>query len=202
MIATKTTTTMMMGASFLLLTASTASAKPRNHDGFYFQLSGGLGFYSASTDAGGDQTYSGMTIPTSLLLGGTVGKKVAIGGGITLDYAPSPTYSLNGQDSAIEFKQYVFGIGLFADFYLNPEKGGLHFPAFVGWGGLETSTSNGAGGSDPTGLIVSAGVGYDVYMSDDWSIGGTAKFAYGFWSLGDASYPTIAPALLVNLTYH
>ena len=187
------------------LVSATASAEPKTHDGFHMQLQTGFGYYSSSaSEAGTDVTYSGATVPMSLLLGGTPMKGLVIGGGFFVDTAPSPGYEVNGMEPAgtPDFKQYVVGLGLYGDYYLDPKKGGLHFQGFLGWGGLETSTSGGAGGSDPTGLVVAAGGGYDIWIANEWSVGGMLRFAYGPFKLNDTSYSTIAPALLATLTYH
>ncbi len=187
----------------MLGAVGTAEAEPTKHDGFYMQLTGGLGYYSASADAGGvDQSYSGTTLPMSLMLGGTLKPGLAIGGGFFVDYSSSPTFEQNGMEvEGLDFSQYVVGLGLTVDYYLKPE-GGTHFQGFLGWGGLETSTDAGAGGSDPTGLVVFVAGGHDWFITDAWSAGVMGRLAYGAFSLNDVSFPTIAPSLLGTLTYH
>lgn len=181
-----------------------AKAEARTHDGFYLHFDAGLGYLSSSAEALGQEiTYSGVTFPASLLLGGTVGP-VAFGGGFFTDYAPSPSASFNGTSvdlDNVDVDLYLIGLGLFADVYPDPKKG-LHFLPFVGWGGLEASVEGNVGGSDPTGLILSMGVGYDFWISNQWSAGVMGRFAYAPLSLNDVSYTTIAPALLGTITYH
>ena len=182
----------------------TAHADDLTHDGFYLQAATGLGYYSVSAEVQTmEATYSGVTIPMSLMLGGSPVKGLAIGGGFMIDYAPSPGYEVNGQefDTNIDFTQYVIGIGPFVDYYLDP-AGGLHFQAFVGWGGLETSAEGDVGGSDPTGLVMALGAGYDIFVSDEWSIGCAGRFTFAPLSLNDVSFTTIEPALLLTATYH
>lgn len=185
--------------------AGTAHAADNTHDGFYLQAATGLGYYSVSAEPvpGQEATYSGMTVPLSLMLGGSPIDGLAIGGGFMVDYAPSPGYAVNGEDFDvnIDFTQYVIGIGPFADFYLDP-KGGLHFQAFAGWGGLETSAEGNVGGSDPTGLVMALGAGYDIFVSSEWSIGGMGRFTFAPLSLNDVSFTAIEPALLLTATYH
>jgi hypothetical protein len=180
-----------------------AEADPRTHDGFYLHLDLGLGYLSSSADVlDTSYTYSGVTLPSTILLGGTVGP-VAFGGGFFSDYAPSPSLSVEGGGSfePDDVSMYLIGIGMFADIYPNPKEG-LHFLPFVGWGGLEVTVDGNAGGSDPTGLVMSLGVGYDFWVSAAWSIGVMGRFAYAPLSLNDQSYTTIAPALLATFTYH
>lgn len=200
-----TTMKFLLVTCFLLISASTAHAEsqPKTHDGFHFQLSGGLGYYSASADMGGlSQSFSGVTLPSSLLLGGTIGNLV-IGGGIVLDYAPSPGIKQNGMEvQGLDVSQYIVGLGMYADYYLDPTKGGLHFQGFVGWGGLETSTSGNVGGSDPTGLVTYLGAGYDVWLSDEWSVGVLGRLLYAPLSLNSVSFTTVEPAVVATITWH
>jgi len=184
-----------------LCVSGQAEAAPRTHDGFYLQLNAGLGYLNASAEAGGNkQSLSGATLPSSLLLGGTVGP-VVIGGGFFAYHAFAPGASLNGQKQNLDFSMTLIGIGAFADIYPDIHKG-LHFQPFIGWGGLETSVNGNSGGSDPTGLVFAIGGGYDFFVSDNWSIGGMARIAYAPLSLNDVSYGVFAPSLLATFTYH
>jgi hypothetical protein len=181
-----------------------AKAEALTHDGFYLQFNAGLGYLSASLEPipGSKEKLSGVTFPSSLLLGGTVGP-VVIGGGFFADHAFSPSYSLNGNDSPFvnDVTMTLIGIGMFADIYPDVHKG-LHFQPFVGWGGLETSVNGNSGGSDPTGLVLAVGGGYDFFISDNWSFGGMLRIAYAPLSLNDVTYSTFSPSLLATITYH
>src|SRR5688572_14244310 len=85
--------------------SSEASADPETHDGFYLQLSTGLGYLSSTAEfpapVSSEVTYSGVTIPSTLLIGGTVGP-VVIGGGFFGDYAPAPSVEVGGQSGDLE----------------------------------------------------------------------------------------------------
>jgi hypothetical protein len=180
-----------------------AAAEPRQHDGFYLQLTTGVGYYSMSaSSAAGDESFSGMTIPISLMMGGSVMKGLAIGGGFFVDRAGSPTYEANGMTPAgmPDFTQYVIGIGGFADYYIKP-AGGLHFQGFVGWGGVETSNNGNVSGSDPTGLVMSIGAGYDWFLSNELSAGVMGRVSYGMFSINNIDTPTIAPAIVGTLSW-
>jgi len=186
----------------VLCGSGSAQAEPATHDGFYLQLNAGLGYMSASVEQGGQTAnLHGVTLPSSLLMGGTVGP-VVIGGGIFTDHAFSPGYSVNGESVPINnVTMTLIGIGAFADIYPDVHKG-LHFQPFVGWGGLERSVNGNSGGSDPTGLVLALGGGYDVFVSDNWSIGGMARIAYAPLKYDEASVGVIAPSLLATFTYH
>ncbi|HVJ15166.1 MAG TPA: hypothetical protein VM686_06990 [Polyangiaceae bacterium] len=192
----------LCGAAFV---APDAKAEAQTHDGFYLQLNAGLGYLSSSAEfpapLSGEITYSGVTIPSSLLIGGTVGP-VVIGGGFFGDYAPSPSVEMGGESADLEdVTLTLIGIGMFADIYPNPKEG-LHFQPFVGFGALEASYQGNAGGSDPTGLILALGVGYDFWVGNEWSIGPMFRFDYAPLALDDVNYNTIAPSLLCTFTYH
>jgi hypothetical protein len=185
-----------LSCAALMGSAATAHADsaPRTHDGFHFQVAGGLGYYNVSNDA---QPFSGVTIPMQLYLGGTLMSHLAFGGGIMFDYSPAPSTDVQGVSS-----QTVLGLGLYGDYYLDPKAGGLHFQGFLGWGGLETSFMGNVGGSDPTGLVTSVGVGYDMWMNDQWSYGVVGRLTYAPVSLNGNSFTTIEPAVVGVLTWH
>lgn len=186
-----------------LLLPGVAAAAPETHDGFYLQLDLGIGYLSSSAEFGGQTvTYSGATLPSALFMGGTVGP-VVIGGGLFADYAFSPSASAEGGPTVAleDVSLTLIGIGVFADIYPDPQKG-LHFQPFIGWGGLEASVNGNSGGSDPTGLVLAVGAGYDWFVSDNWSIGVMGRFGYAPLKLEETSYSTIAPALLGTFTYH
>lgn len=182
--------------ALIATTASSARADsaPRTHDGFHFQVAGGLGYYNVSNDA---QPFSGITLPTQILLGGTLMNGLAFGGGITFDYSPSPSTDVQGVSS-----QSIIGLGLYADYHLDAKTNGLHVQGFLGWGGLETSFMGNVGGSDPTGLVTHVGVGYQLWLTDQWSYGVMGRITYAPVSLGGNSYTTIEPAVVGTLTWH
>lgn len=190
---------LVLGATFL----THAEDRPRTHNGFHLQLSGGLGYYSVSSNTPVDQSFSGLTLPTSLLMGGTLYNHLVIGAGIIFDYASSPTYKLAGMEipDAVT-AQMILGLGLYGDYYLQAQGNGPHFQIVAGWGGLETSFHGNVVGSDPTGLVTSLGGGYDWWISDSWTAGVMGRFLYASISLYSTKYPTIEPAIVGVLTWH
>jgi hypothetical protein len=186
--------------------AATASADPRTHDGFFLGLDIGAGYLSSSAEAAGTKvTYSGVTIPSAVLLGGTIGP-VVIGGGFSWDYAFSPSAEIEsgGVVQSGELNDVtltLIGIGMFADIYPDPTSG-LHFQPFIGWGGLDATYQGNSGGSDPTGLVTAIGVGYEFWVADEWSIGPMGRFTYAPLSLNNVDYNTMAFAALATFTYH
>jgi len=199
-----------LGLTICCLLAVTGQAEAQDesaktHDGFYLQLTGGMGYVDTSVSGSGgpDSSIGGLALDTGIMIGGSPINGLAIGGGFFLDYMPSPSISVDDNEvmnSGIT-SQYFLGLGMFADFYPDA-AGGLHFQGFAGWGGLETSFDGNVGGSDPTGLVITVGGGYDVWVTDDLSAGVMLRLGYGALSNNGTDGTTIAPALLANITYN
>src|SRR5690349_22442428 len=93
--------------SLALLTTAVGTAQadsaPRTHDGFHLQVTGGFGYYSSSAEQGGtEMNMSGMSMPASLLMGGSIMPNLILGGGLVLDYVPSPSFEQGGQSVQLE----------------------------------------------------------------------------------------------------
>jgi len=198
----------MSGALFsIVMFAPPALADEKTHDGFYLQLAGGFGYLSSTAESGGySVTYSGVALPSQLLLGGTLGGGFVLGGGFFGDYVPAPNAEQSGggvtvSGSLNDVTLTLIGIGPFMDFYPDP-KGGLHFQGLVGFGAMEATFQGNSGGSDPTGVVLSLGVGHDWWVGREWSIGVMGRFVYAPLSLNGIDYSTIAPAVLATFTYN
>lgn len=176
-----------------------AKAEPRTHDGFYMQLSTGIGYLSSSTE--GDATFSGVATPFEALFGGTVGP-VAIGGGIFTDYSLSTSASVGGQSSAFfnDVSMYLVGAEAFGDIYIDPH-GGFHIRPFLGYAALQFSYQGNTGNS-PGGPIFGLGVGYDFWVGDEWSIGVLGRFGYAPLKLEGSSFNTMDPAIMASFTFN
>jgi hypothetical protein len=198
---------MSLGCALSLATfagAREAHALEETHDGFYLQMAIGPGYLSASAEQGPmEVSFGGATVSSHLMIGGSLMPGLVLGGGFINDYAFSPSYKLNDQEPVglDDVSLYLISIGAFVDFYPNPTKG-LHFQGFAGWGGLESSSNGNSGGSDPTGLVVTVGAGYEWWVAKEWGVGILGRFGYAPLSLNDVSYSTISPALLATFTYN
>ncbi len=84
-----------------------------------------------------------------------------------MDYAPSPSCSLNGQSAPVQtgVHLYMLSMGVFADIYSNP-TGGFHIQPFLGFGSLQLEY-NGFTSNSATGLALAVGVGYDWWVADE-----------------------------------
>jgi hypothetical protein len=212
------TAVLAASCAFGMLThGNLALAEPRTHDGFYLQLATGAGFVHASAEvttlvlryedgpyepSTGTITYSGISAPFSLLLGGTLGRSLVIGGGVFNDYVPVANekvriYGTGGNDP--DFSMSLLGIGAFADIYFNP-RSGLHLQPFVGYSWLvldDEVRSQSLGGP-----VFAVGFGHDWWVGSEWSIGILGRFAVAPLTYNETTFFTLAPAILATFTYH
>jgi hypothetical protein len=188
--------------------AGGAKAEPRTHDGLYLSLDTGLGYlstkFSVDNAPGSDATLSGITVPFEVLVGGTVGP-VAIGGGFLWDQVFSPSVDPSPPGgTAGDVTLHMFAIHAFADFYPDPH-GGFHVRPFLGYAGMVAERNGVTSNNNPGGPIFGAGVGYDFWVADEWSIGVMGRFAYAPLSYSvngiSANYSTIDPAILATFTF-
>ena len=154
------------------------------HDGFYLRLSGGLG-YGATTSktdsSGSEHSVQGLTSGLDVLIGGTPGPGLVIGGGLFLSgYLAADSSSegpaLAGLTKGGE-KSGLAMIGPIIDIFPNP-YGGLHFGGTVALAG-STLKSHDDKGSVGAGLAL--WLGYMGWVSSEWSAGGLLKFT-GAWT--------------------
>ena len=110
----------------------------------------------------------GFAFSGHVLVGGTPLPGLAIGGGHSGNILPSATRTWNGNTKT--FQTYTFGVtGPFADWYPRP-RGGAHILAMAG---LSDVIENASGGSSHGlfGFGAVLGLGYDFFVSDNWSLG-------------------------------
>ena len=185
--------------AILVLTAATpAAAEPRTHDGVYLRVGVGPGYPIATfaPDQGAASGASGPGVNTELAAGITIRPRLVIGGGTFPMVSPSPSY-----DGADPGGQHVSGTGPFVAYWLDA-RGGLQLQAGV------LFTAGYLDGSDTRASQVGfgyggmAGVGYDRFIADQWSVGALARVtAYRLYGVEDA-IRIASPSLLVTFTYH
>jgi hypothetical protein len=190
------TRTLLASIAFLALSPLTAAAEPRTHDGFYVRFGVGPGYAVGTLAAtGGDDDSTGINVSTQIAVGWTVRPGLVIGGATFPMVVPSPSY--DGMDAG---GQHVSATGPFVDWYPDPRKG-LHFQ-----GGLLFALGYLDGGDRDAhvgaGYGATLGAGYDLFVTDEWSIGVIARAtAYRLYGVDD-SIRLVSPALLVSLTRH
>ena len=186
----------VLAALAVISFAAPAHAEPHTHDGLYIRFAVGPGFAIGDLDApAGDSGSTGVGVSTQIAIGWTVRPGLVIGAGTFPAVTPAPSY--DGIDAG---GQHVSATGPFVDYYLSP-KGGLH--AFTGAlfaaGYLDGGEREGNVG---VGWGATAGIGYDHFISDEWSLGGIARVTvYQLYGVDDA-IRIIAPAALLTLTRH
>ncbi len=192
-------------------TATPAHAEPRTHDGFQFRGDIGGGYLSDSESASsGSGTVSGGAIGFELYAGGNVIPGLAIGGLLGGASAPGPSVSANGQTFATSNSTTLTlaYLGPYIDWYIDP-TGGFHIMGMLELTRL--SVQNGAGNvaaETPVGGGLGAGVGYDFWLGDSFSMGllGRINFSSNSYTAdpNNASYTdkTVNPMLLLSFSYH
>lgn len=171
---------------------------PETRDGFFLAFHPG-GSYLILDDRDTDAKIQGFGFGLDLLLGGAVTEGLTLGlilGGST---HPSPDFE-GGDLEGVDLN--LFHIGAFIDYYTDPASG-LHLLGEIGYGQIETSGSD-IESQTIQGLLVAAGLGYDWWVSDNWSLGllGRFSFAATQHSQADTKQWLLLPALNFTATYH
>lgn len=212
-----------------LLTAQVL-AEDRTHDGLYIRFGTGFGAYDEYANTGRTPLYDGRLRATSrgfavaseFAMGGTPWKGLVIGGGIySLEvYTSSVTTNKDAEaseqigkaleDTAIESRDFNI-VGPFIDRYFAPELG-LHVQAALGVAtqyGYTVNTRN-PDDSDynPVGAGFILGLGYESWITGEWSLGILARLGAGALFGKDenkvvwAHYIISMPTFLMTVTYH
>jgi hypothetical protein len=173
-----------------------AAADP-DHEGLYFRIGVGPGFALGTLhSAMPDSTSKGVDISTELAVGMTVRSGLVIGVGTFPMVVPSPSY--DGVDAG---GQHVSATGPFADYYLHPAHG-LHFQGGLLFGAGYIAGSGMRDGKIGLGYGATAGAGYDVAVTDRWTVGGLARVtAYHLYNVAD-DIRLVSPSLLLTATFH
>lgn len=178
----------------------------------------GGGFMAAKVDAPlGSLGARGGGVAIELALGGTIAEGLVIGGGIYSSSVSKVHWKGNslrdsqGSDTATGTQGSLGLLGVFIDYYPNP-KDGFHLQGALGIGALTFERDNKNGVPDETwagsGGGAMLGVGYEVWVASQWSLGGVARLLLMSGSLrGEDSDRTFdakgyAPALMFVATHH
>ncbi|MGE0325581.1 MAG: hypothetical protein AB7K71_23770 [Polyangiaceae bacterium] len=192
--------------------------RPYLHDGFYMQFALGVGYLTGTADNSSiDVEASGVAQLGQLALGGTLGPNFVLGGGafgvnvFTTKYAVGPANQANfnkiegdGELSSASV------IGPFAAYYFDPTQGVYAMGALginvmsTGEAKEEVTLPETSG----TGVGVVLGVGYEGFVSEQWSVGGLARVMYLSAELdpegggSSVDFTGWVPGLLLTVTLH
>jgi len=153
----------------------------RLHDGFYLRLALGLGFSGArvSSDASAiaDYSFAGGGAAADVWLGGTPLPGLALGGGLSIASMKSTTRRIDGESHAGDVAGDAELLGFFIDGFPDAERG-FHVGGMAALAASHTKIDgsskddfNGGGGG------LAAWLGYDMWVSPQWSLGGMLRFS-------------------------
>jgi hypothetical protein len=184
--------------AFLVLAAGAAGADPAKHDGFYFRVGVGPGFALGTLySSAADNSSHGVDISTELAVGTTIRHGLVLGLGTFPMIVPAPTY-----DTVDAGGQHVSATGPFVDYYFDPEHAGLHVQGGILFGAGYIAGSSQRASHIGFGYGATAGVGYDFFVADKWSVGGLARVTpYHLYGV-DNDIRLVSPSVLVTATYH
>jgi|SoiMethySBSTD1v2_1073268.scaffolds.fasta_scaffold09046_7 hypothetical protein len=184
-------------ALLILLVSSSAGAQARRghhlHDGFYFRGSIGVGrlIFDQESDLEGipNGRVSGPSTASDLMLGGTPVRGLAVGGALLANHAPDPDFDGNRLTLENDVAASWVVIGPFVDFFFAPKKG-FHLGAAAGPSAIWYRDLD-PGPNDEreayAGFGVAGWVGYDAWISANWSLGGYLR-AMAAWTTRQVDY--------------
>lgn len=192
------------------------TSKPgaRLHDGFYLRMSLGLGSGSGTENVTGtgfnypEIKYTGVAMMFDILIGGSPVPGFVLGGGLVSHRILNPTVKVGGTEVSTNNSDLSLNLttfGLFAAVYPDPTSG-FNIHGLLGYGVVSASNGNDTSTNNPSGLSLMGGVGYDFWVSDQWSLGPDLRLAYAktTYSAGgaDDKISIFIPTLSFTATYH
>jgi hypothetical protein len=195
----------------------------QRHDGFYLRIGFGVSHFvstfkgsatQGSTAPAIEGTGTGTAAALDFALGGTVLPGLVIGGAILQDVSDemwSRDVTVDGQSAlregqVLEYQLTFAMLGPFVDWYFDDERG-FHAQIAVGSATLELREGDLIEKHSATGYGVAGGVGYELWVGDQWSLGVLVRAAM-FDVEGRSSgtqWEHVArslPSLLVTITDH
>lgn len=174
---------------------------PETRDGFFLGFHPGAS-YMILKGRDNDAKYTGVGVGLDVLIGGAPFEGFTIGGIIGGATFPSPKYSGPDADLVTSVDLNLFRVGAFLDYYTDPDSG-FHLMAELGYGQVDTSGSK-TSSATLGGVFVAGGLGYDWWVSDNWSLGLLGRFGFGATehSQSGTKQWLMLPALNFTATYH
>lgn len=154
----------------------------RRHDGFYLRLSlggGTLGARGERYDQYGvrsDYDFRGNMLSGDVMVGGTPAAGLVLGGAYLGDYAATQRDREQSADGDAGMSFAI--VGPFIDFFPDPTSG-FHVGGMLGPAATFTHDDRYEERSAAVGFGGSVWVGYDFWISDNWSMGGMLRASGG-----------------------
>jgi hypothetical protein len=169
--------------------------------GLYVRLSGGFGLWAASVsdNAGNSGSLSSLTFAFDGLVGWGVMPELAIGGGLLLELALSPSYDGGGGSGASDAQVSLGMLVGFADYYLEANEP-WHLIGGLGLGRVAVSGS-GLGNEDAGGGALLAGAGYDIPLDDEIVFGIAARVMLGRFSNDTSNFTLFSPSVTASVLW-
>jgi hypothetical protein len=166
----------------------------------------GPGSYTQEQSVGGDAKMTGLVGNFALRIGGTLFPGFVLGGGLVGNSMSKPETEDSGE--VFDTSDASLGLGelqVFALYYPMPERG-LHLLVSAGYGSLSVSEGYSSRDLKMEGLVLGGGVGYDFWVSPQWSLGPAFVLTYGSLNSTDDSFDRsgtfVAPVIAFTATYH
>lgn len=192
--------------------------RPYLHDGFYLQFALGVGYMTGTADNSSIEVEaSGVGQLGQLAVGTTLGPKFVLGGGafganvFTTKYAVGPANQSNFNKLEGEGElSSASVIGPFAAYYFDPAQG-VYAMGALGLNFMSTSEANEdftLPETSGTGVGLVLGIGYEGFVSEQWSLGGLARVMYLSAELdpkgggSSVDFTGWIPGVLLTLTLH
>ncbi len=149
------------------------------HDGFYLRMALGLGVsgVSVSSDAVSvpDFSFSGGGAAADLWIGATPIPGLALGGALTGLSVSSTTRRISGDGEAGDVMASMGLLGFFVDGFPEPARG-LHVGGELGLASGVAEVKDSGKKFQGGGVGLGAWLGYDMWVSSQWSLGGLVRF--------------------------
>ena len=185
------------------------------HDGFYFSAAlGGSYLWSsvgADPDPGGASSrVTGLGLASHALVGGTPGPGWVIGGGTMNTLIPKASVKSDGQ-KLFDDRLVLATLGVFSTYYFEPRHG-LHVLGHLGAAVMDLGREDLGDAPLALGFAAAAGIGYDWWIGQQWSLGVLGRLQYARTSATidplpglpetTVTYNLVLPAIAASLTYH
>lgn len=180
------------------------------HDGFFLRMGVDTGYlwnFAESRRAFDDFSVRGAPVLPSFALGGTLTSGLVVGGTVGFAQVFSPVVEQNGSSVVSGQSARWLELGPFVDYYPNPSNG-WHVLGGVSYLNFEKQGRTGSvAGFWGAGVSMSLGIGYEEWISNQWSFGGRLKLTAASLSQnGDANeqydYLLLFPSVGLTFTYH